>query len=780
MRAALALVLLAACADLHELPADACGNGVIDPGEDCDTVTDPQLGAGLACESCRYVRGEHSACPFGWGAGADHVCHYGDGSFTEIGAIALIGDVQSGDFDGDHLVDVVVSSNNGLSILFGDGDGGFGSAYVFDDREVGPVTVDDVDSDGRSDLLFDVGDGLAVLRGAPGRTFIPVQFPVANLVAPSMIGFGDIVAARPTARSLHRLVHTGVDGVTGDFAIGVEDWLPGAAAPVELAGQPGGSLLSLPVIARGNLDDGPGADGDEIVLAFSDSPVVHVVSIVADPDDSNPRIVARSQLALPGNATQPPVLGDVDGDGRLDVIAACNVAGTDEVVIALGLGNAAFAAPVVAPEFGARYPVAAADLDGDGRADFALCSTDVFATTADLAVHRGGQLDVIGETTSNTGCPDAAVGDFNRDGRLDVARRTNAGVDLFLASSQGGVTHVTRPTGADPEALRAGDFDGDGVDDLVFYTGNGSLHAIYGAVDGALPQAVAVGEVDSVLDLEPGRFSTAGTGVAILSGLDVYFLAGRPERTLLSTTATFSGGPRTAGSFFGPGEHDLVFASDPSTMFTTQFAELTVPPQLAIKFAGADPTDFGSGAWLTAPSSDLEDHADAILSISNDELAYIVGTMTPNPSTLHFRTVPYATDGAIPEGAFAADLDGDGEVELVLPRTDVVDVVHAAARDASPTIDELASFGGSVVITACPIHAGPLGGAIVVATNDHLLLYQRGPDGFPDVPLAIPISGFPKSVRAGDFNGDGVDDLFYTDLDGAHVLVGHAAPPLGG
>src|SRR5579883_2961361 len=79
---------LACCADLPSLDAGVCGNGVIDPGEDCDTYP---VGPGTSCRppgdpvgQCRLdcTPGSGHACPSGWGCGTDAVCREPNGSFV--------------------------------------------------------------------------------------------------------------------------------------------------------------------------------------------------------------------------------------------------------------------------------------------------------------------------------------------------------------------------------------------------------------------------------------------------------------------------------------------------------------------------------------------------------------------------------------------------------------------------------------------------------------------------------------------------------------------------
>ena len=66
-----ALLALAGCADLQILPANECGNGVLEPGEACDGEAD--CGAPGAEHACQILCSS-GACREGYACGLDGVC----------------------------------------------------------------------------------------------------------------------------------------------------------------------------------------------------------------------------------------------------------------------------------------------------------------------------------------------------------------------------------------------------------------------------------------------------------------------------------------------------------------------------------------------------------------------------------------------------------------------------------------------------------------------------------------------------------------------------------
>src|SRR5579864_1993152 len=105
------IATLASCATLDPLPGGTCGNGVIDPKEDCDThdIGSFKCGAPGTAAACRITCTAASACPDGWGCGVDGVCRQPSGVFPAAsGPLSEgIAGIHVGDFDGDGRQDIL-------------------------------------------------------------------------------------------------------------------------------------------------------------------------------------------------------------------------------------------------------------------------------------------------------------------------------------------------------------------------------------------------------------------------------------------------------------------------------------------------------------------------------------------------------------------------------------------------------------------------------------------------------------------------------------------------
>jgi hypothetical protein len=163
--------------------------------------------------------------------------------------------------------------------------------------------------------------------------------------------------------------------------------------------------------------------------------------------------------------------GDFNGDGRPDV---ATINGTSSnVSVFLRQAGGGFAQEAGSPIGVSDGPSGAAvgDYNGDGRADLAVSSFNT-GTVSVLLRQPGGGFALEGTPIPlGSSIHAIAAGDFNSDGRLDLAA-TNAGAQLALLvrnpSNTGFSEQLPRfATGATPSAIAVGDFNGDGLADLA-------------------------------------------------------------------------------------------------------------------------------------------------------------------------------------------------------------------------------------------------------------------------------------------------------------------------
>ena len=180
------------------------------------------------------------------------------------------------------------------------------------------------------------------------------------------------------------------------------------------------------------------------------------------------------------------VAGDFNNDGILDLVTI----NYSTVTFFKGLGTGKYAAPVSTTVTSGYGPVYAADFNGDGKLDLAVpygpacCGINGVVTillgNGDGTFTQGKSISVStdgGPANAST----IAVADFNGDHKPDIAVSDSATnyTWLFLGNGDGtfSLANSSIESNGGGNALIAGDFNGDGKEDLAF--GNASFIGLY-------------------------------------------------------------------------------------------------------------------------------------------------------------------------------------------------------------------------------------------------------------------------------------------------------------
>jgi len=179
-------------------------------------------------------------------------------------------------------------------------------------------------------------------------------------------------------------------------------------------------------------------------------------------------------------ATSPAgiAVGDISGTGAKDLVVANFNSGSVSVFLQTAPGSGQYQSGVSYSTGGSPNEVALGDVNGDGKLDIII---------ADDA--SNGRVVILPQDTANAGkflspvalaTPNAAsglaVGDINGDGKLDIGAATsdgngnNGAVILFYqdpATPGTFRTPVSVPAGAQPITVKMADMNGDGSVDLV-------------------------------------------------------------------------------------------------------------------------------------------------------------------------------------------------------------------------------------------------------------------------------------------------------------------------
>jgi flagellin len=171
-------------------------------------------------------------------------------------------------------------------------------------------------------------------------------------------------------------------------------------------------------------------------------------------------------------------LGDLNGDGILDLVSAGTDSSNGYATVRLGLGNGNFAtATAFSTEVGASFALSLGDLNDDGVLDLVTAGVDDSYngfTTFRLGLGNGNFGTATSFSTEDWGSFALALGDLNGDGILDLVtagqdRSFNgyATVRLGLGNGNFGTATAFSTEGNASLALSLGDLNGDDVLDLV-------------------------------------------------------------------------------------------------------------------------------------------------------------------------------------------------------------------------------------------------------------------------------------------------------------------------
>ncbi len=334
--------------------------------------------------------------------------------------------IAAGDFNLDGRPDVVVTDNFGASasVLLGNGDGSLRLAanFTLSPRNHQRVAVADFNRDGVPDLVFSgwavsvfLGDGAGQFaRAADLSVTVHDGLVAADL---TQDGIPDLFAGNANSMSL-------VPG-RGDGSFQPPLLLP--RPPCELL--PAGCARVEFGFGRASGGDLNGDGRVDLVLTGAEWTGYGALgSVLLSGLDSSAGVFGYSLIAsdpCPGK----PLVTDLNADGILDIVTGPSGSTWDKacVLISIGTGDGTFS---TSPKgwTGAISNVAVGDFNGDGRADLAMfggrsAGTGVYWATTTVSLGRGDGRAFEQESSFVQGPVATALvaADFNRDGRSDLA-----------------------------------------------------------------------------------------------------------------------------------------------------------------------------------------------------------------------------------------------------------------------------------------------------------------------------------------------------------------------
>ncbi|MGH9495922.1 MAG: FG-GAP-like repeat-containing protein, partial [Candidatus Sulfotelmatobacter sp.] len=535
------------------------------------------------------------------------------------------------------------------------------------------------------------------------------------------------------------------------------------------------AVASLPLaIATGDFN------GDGIVDAAVTSSGTNAVSVLVGTGDGNFKTAVNYPV---GAAPVAIVAGDFNHDGHVDLAVLNNNPNTGgaggSISILTGQGDGTFVA-------GASYAVgyeptalAAGDFDGDGNLDLAVVISNpnlgfnpgfvtIFAGSASGAFTAQANYGV-GLIPSSI-----AVGDFNGDGKLDLAvgspavslSNPQSEISTLVNTGSGnfssGGSVVVGPTGSVPISIAAADFNNDGRPDLAVALNNTNYAVIcQGNGDGTFAVVGTPVVGNDPIWLAAADFNGDGKpDLMVDNSVDgtVAVLLGNGNETFGSATTYPTGThPETLAlaDLDGDGKLDAAIVNNGDSNVQVLLGQSDGTFRAGSFAVGANTGGIAAGDFNGDGFPDLA------VTKGDGSAAIFLGDGRGGFTALNPFPACLSEAGYLPGKIVAADVDGDSKLDLAI----------GCASSQQPGESFVTLFHGNGDGTfASPFGVDtfdPLGGLIAVDINGDGIsefitandLGLQAPEFNDSASRFIYLSGLVQNVAAGDFNGDGKTDL---------------------
>ena len=353
------------------------------------------------------------------------------------------------------------------------------------------------------------------------------------------------------------------------------------------------------------------------------------------------------------------------------------------------------------------FPIAVAtgDFNQDGKLDLAVANLND-NTVSVLLGNGDGTFQPQSVYATGSGPTWIATGDFNGDGKLDlaVANVSDSTVSVLLGNGDGTFQpQSVYGAGSGPHSIMTADLNGDGKLDLVVANANDTtVSVLLGNGDGTFQPQSTLSTGRSPVSVVAGDFNGDGILDLAVTNLDgVLILLGNGDGSFQGQS-TFPAGESPysliTADFNGDGRLDLAVTNALSSGGTVSIllgnGDGTFQSPVAYT-AGADTLGISAG--------DFNGDGRLDLAVTNDSASTISVLLGNGDGSFQSQLVFSATSGA--DGIATGDFNGDGRLDLAVTDSSSTKSHSVSVLLQSPTaaLDPAAlNFGNQAVLTTSP------------------------------------------------------------------------------
>ncbi|MFZ4797764.1 MAG: beta strand repeat-containing protein, partial [Bacteroidia bacterium] len=562
--------------------------------------------------------------------------------------------LSSADMDGDGKTDLIYSQGSNISILRNTSTTGSITGSRLDITQSGLTYIGDVNGDGKPDLCTNNG----AVR--------------VNTSSPGSLSFASTVTISG-ANGLLKPIFVDIDGD------GLSEW-------IEVA-----FLSDILKIAKNTTSGGVVSFGSFNTFSTGSGSVPYDVSY-----------------------------GDFDADGKQDIAVLNRPSGSNYIMIFKNtstVGSISFASPITVSNVGTNSQcLRIGDIDGDGKIDMAISSI------GDDAIYvvrntTSGTISFATPTSYATGGDPVGfgMGDFTGDGKPDFISANYVGNNnsfLENTSTSGSVSFATRINltgGAGSRAAEVFDYDGDGKLDLCVATEGDKLISIYRNTP----------TLSSNADLSALTLSSGTLSPVFASGTTSYTASVSNATSTITVTATRSNSGATLQVRVNGGSYTSLTSGVASSSLALNVGSNTID----VRVTAQDGTTIKTYS-TTVTRANSNDANLSAMTLSSGTLSPVFssGTISYTASVVNATSsitiTPTSSDAGatiqvrVNGGTFASVTSGNASGSLNLdPGSNTIDVKVTAAD-----LTTVKTYT-TTVTRACPTATATAGGSQTICSN---------------------------------------------------------------